>query len=255
MKLIGIDIGSSFVKGAVLDLDRLCLARTARAPFPPPIAGLQAGHFEVDPRLAADAVRDTIVELLGAAPDCAGIVFCSQMGGLVLADRQGEPLTNYLSWRDQRTVLKAPSRGDCSYARMLKRLGTDRLNELGQDVKAGAMLSLLFWLREQGRLSEGSIPLGLGEFIVSRLCGAAPATEPTSALGLLDLQSGDWHRRAFAAIGLSGLEWPRLAQISQIVGEFTYRGRSIPCYPAVGDHQAALAGSLLEAGELSINVS
>jgi sugar (pentulose or hexulose) kinase len=253
--IIGVDIGSSFVKGAALDVDRLTLTRIAREPFPEPCRDLPAGHFEVDPLTAVAAVRGTIVELLEATPDCAGIVFSGQMGGVVLTDERGAPLTNYLSWRDQRTVQPDASESTNCFEQVKRQLGTELLRDGGQDLKPGSMMSLLCWLRDNERLPAGAVPLGLGEFVVSRLCGSAPATEPTSALGTLNLRTGDWHRKAFAAVGLEGLRWPALAQFDQPIGDFVHGGRAAPCYPVVGDHQAALAGSLLQEGELSINVS
>ena len=47
MAFIGIDIGSSFIKGSLLDLDRKALVHVHRVPFPPPLQGLPPGHREV----------------------------------------------------------------------------------------------------------------------------------------------------------------------------------------------------------------
>ncbi|MSR56939.1 MAG: hypothetical protein EXS05_04625 [Planctomycetaceae bacterium] len=255
MNLIGVDIGSSFIKAAVLDLEGRQIVRSARAPFPEAIPGLPAGHFEIDPALIVEATGNTIRELLEAVPDCSGILFCSQMGGLVLADRLGNPRSNYLSWRDQRSTIDASNQGEACFHKVRRQLGSERFSELGQELKPGSMLTLLAWLGDQGALPEGAVPLGLGEFVVSRLCGSPPATEPTSALGTLDLRSLGWHTVAFKALGLDRLNWPNLSRFHRSAGAFAHAGRSIECYPAIGDHQAALAGSLLQAGELSINVS
>ena len=45
----------------------------------------------------------TLADLLDAAPDATSLNCCGQMGGVILVAESGEPLTNYLSWRDQRT--------------------------------------------------------------------------------------------------------------------------------------------------------
>ena len=40
MRYLGIDLGSSYIKGAVLDLDALAIRHIERLPFPEPIPGL-----------------------------------------------------------------------------------------------------------------------------------------------------------------------------------------------------------------------
>src|SRR5258706_8268790 len=101
MRYLAIDLGSSFIKGAVLDLDARSFAHVRRLPFPGPIAGLPPLHFEIDPRQIVAATRALIDDLARDAPDCAGIVICSQMHGLVLMDARGEPASNTITWRDQ----------------------------------------------------------------------------------------------------------------------------------------------------------
>ena len=255
MAFIGVDIGSSFVKAAVLDVDSLALIRTARAPFPETVSGLPTGHFEIDPLQIAATVEFTIRELLDGPEEISGILFCSQMGGLVVVDQDGRPLSNYISWRDQRSVLTEGRSNDSSYRRLRERIGDDLFGTIGRELKPGSMLSLLDWLHERGRLPRTGVPLGLGEFVVQRLCVAPAVVEPTSALGTLDLAPCKWALRVFAAAGLPELNWPRLAEFHNSAGEYKAGRRTIPCYPAIGDHQAALAGALLQSGELSINVS
>ncbi len=102
MRFIGLDLGTSFIKGAVLDLDRLTLSHIRRQPFPEPVSGLPALFYEVEPEKVVLATRLLLEELLALAPDCAGLVMCSQMHGLVLATEQGEARSNCITWQDQR---------------------------------------------------------------------------------------------------------------------------------------------------------
>src|SRR6476661_4720794 len=111
MHYLAIDLGSSFIKGAVLDLDARSFAHVRRQPFPAPIAGLPALHFEIDPRQLVDATRVLLDDLARSAPDCAGIVICSQQHSLVLLDASGAPLSNVITWRDQRALAPHPGGG------------------------------------------------------------------------------------------------------------------------------------------------
>jgi xylulokinase len=262
MTLIGIDIGSSFIKGGVLDLDDLSIRGIVREPFPEPIAGLPGGHFEIDPHAVVVAVEQVLQRLLVLAPDCDGVLFCGQMGGVLLADSRGEPLTNYLSWRDQRTVVcgtasptgSSEDRGTF-FEDIAARLGPAELKAIGNELKPGSLTTLVSWLGEHDQLPANATPLDIGNFVGSRLCRSTPRFEITQAIGLVDLTTLNWRMSAFEKMSLGKLDWPSLTEFREPVGSFAWEGREIPCYPVVGDQQAALAGAFLADGELSLNIS
>src|ERR1700761_2013578 len=104
MKFIGIDLGSTTIKAGVLDLEQSAVSLVRSRPFQSPVPGRPAAHFEIEPDAVVRAVRELLEELGPAAGDCRGLVVCSQMGGVVITDGHGTPVTNYLSWRDQRAL-------------------------------------------------------------------------------------------------------------------------------------------------------
>ncbi len=70
MRSIGIDLGTTSIKGAVLNLDTRALEHVTRQPFPDRVPGLPRLHYEVDPQAVVDATRDVLEALLAHAPDC-----------------------------------------------------------------------------------------------------------------------------------------------------------------------------------------
>ncbi len=255
MKCLGIDIGTTSIKGAVLDLDQYTVGNVIREVFPPPISGLPTGYFEVESSQVQTAVENLLVKLLEATPDVSSIHWTGQMGGVILVDEAGNALTNYISWRDQRTLKPHPSEGGSYYEVLARRLTPTRMEELGHDCKPGSALSVLFWLAEQGKLPDSSTPLALADYVTMRLCNAKPVAEYTSALGTLNVQTNLWHQEAFDVTGVDGLNWPRLSDPYRAVGKLPAHRNGIPSYPSVGDHQCALVGTRLRKDELSINVS
>src|SRR4051794_36798600 len=99
---LGIDIGSSFIKAAVIDPDAGALLRTRRVPFPAFAPGLPAQHREVNPGAIMTAVEQVLRGL--AEVECAGVVLCRQMHGFILVNCRGEAVSNYISWLDQRVT-------------------------------------------------------------------------------------------------------------------------------------------------------
>lgn len=256
MGYIGIDIGSSSIKGGWLDVRTGAITDVLTEPFPEPIAGLPAGHFEIDPKPVVESVRTLIERILRRCGACDGIVTCSQMGGILLVDAEGNCAMNYLSWRDQRTLEQHPS-GMGTWFDVLKEKTTDRdFDLIGRELKPGGGSAVLFWLAEHGKLPQGkSLAMGLGDYVLAQLCKTAPIAEPTLALGLVDLSRNDWHRPWFERLGFGGVEWPKLGSVDAWIGKYSATSGEIPCYPAVGDHQAALFGTDLVEKELSVNAS
>ena len=95
----------------------------------------------------------------------------------------------------------------------------------------------------------------LGDFVGMQLAQAEPVTEYTNALGAMNLETRQWHDQAFCELGIDSLCWPRLCDPYRAVGQIMLRGRKVPWYSSVGDHQCALAGTVLGENELSINAS
>ena len=108
MQAIGVDIGTSSIKGAVLDLETESLKCSIARPFPAPIRGLPDGWVEIDPGMVCNTVNEVLSNLANQCPSADRIYLSGQMGGVMLLDDRARPLTNYLSWRDQRTLDPTP---------------------------------------------------------------------------------------------------------------------------------------------------
>jgi len=243
---IGIDVGSSFIKVAVMDPDQVALRQTARVPFPEFAGGLPPLWREADPRAVVAAVEAALARLEPPASPCEGLLLCGQMHGFVLVDAHGEAVSNYISWLDQRV---SPAEFD----EMAALVTAKERRELGNEFRASIALALLWWLRRHGALPAGELtPVSIADFVAARLGEARPAMEPTqaAAFGALRLDALRWHPEVIGKLGLEALRWPEVRPTGSAAG--TWRGA--PCYLAVGDQQCALAGALLDAGELSVNI-
>jgi sugar (pentulose or hexulose) kinase len=256
MRYLAIDLGSSFIKGAVLDLDARTFAHVRRQPFPAPIAGQPPLHFEIDPYQIVATTRTLIDNLARDAPDSAGIVICSQMHSLVLLDARGEPASNAITWRDQRALEPHPA-GGTVFEQLEQRISPEDRQRLGNELRPGLPLCTLFWLAELGQLPPGATATALPDFVLAQLCDTPPATEPTiaAAQGMLDLATRDWHRPLLDTLGLGRLGLPAIHDLRHSVGEISIGTRRQPCYAAIGDQQCALLGAALAPGELSLNIA
>jgi sugar (pentulose or hexulose) kinase len=257
MTFIGIDLGTSFIKGAVLDLEARQLKHIHRLPFPDQIPNRNPLLIEFNPGEIISAVRNLLGTLSSAAPDCAGIVMCTQMHGMVLLNAQGEILSPCPTWRDQRAMMPHPSGAGTFFDVLSRRISSAQRKQLGNELRPGTPSNFLFWLAERGELEPGLTPVSMPDFVLSVLCGSPPGVESTNgmAYGLFNLETMDWHREVIEELGLNRLRWPMVRKEGEIVGHLKLGANSVPCYAPVGDYQCALLGAFLEMGELSLNIS
>jgi len=254
MRCLGLDIGSSSIKGAVLDLDSSSVSHIVREPFPDPVAGMKSGFHEVSSEEIFARTVSVIDRLCNHAPDATTLLSCGQMGGIMLVDQNLRPFTNYLSWRDQRTTV-ADADGATTLDRLRGCWSDAVFEDLGKELKPGSATSLLYWLAKRQQLPAEATPVTVGDYVIARLCNTVPRMERTQGIGMLNLHTNGWHHKAFAALGLDGLRWPELTHEQEPIGSVYRNGRTLKCYPVIGDQQAALRGIRLQSHELSINAS
>lgn len=257
MPFIGIDLGTSYLKGAVLHPEQCRVEGILRRPFPAPVSGGPARRLEMDAAAIVAAAAALISELAPAAAPCEGLVVCGQMSSLVLTDERGAARSNCIGWRDQRALEPHPSGAGSYFDLLCSRITPAQRMEMGNELKAGGPAAFLFWLQDRGELGPGLIPVSLGDFVTGSLCGEAPSIEATNAAAfdLLNLRTGDWDWGAIEALGLEKLRFPPIRGLGERWGMMETGRSRIPCYSPIGDYQCALAGALLEEDEISLNLS
>ncbi len=97
MAFIGMDLGTSFIKGAVLDLEERRLEHVQRKPFPGQLTSVNPFECEFDPHEIVAAANTVISERASYAPGCEGIVMCSQRHGIVLMNGRGQTMSNCIT--------------------------------------------------------------------------------------------------------------------------------------------------------------
>ena len=130
--VIGLDVGTSGVKGVALDEEGHVVA-SASEPYP--LSTPHPGWAEQDPEDWWRAAQRVLAQLPDGPVGLAG-----QMHGLVVLDEHGDVLRPAILWNDQRTA------AEC--AEIERRVGLERLIELtGNRALTGFTAPKLLWLR------------------------------------------------------------------------------------------------------------
>lgn len=241
MKYIGLDLGSSYTKGAVLDTEAgtIDLERKERTPARAP--GPE-GSYEIDADAYFAAVQKLLHSLLDSVPEVQGILFSTQMHGFVLTDDRFLPCTNYISWQD-RLSLTQDGDGQSWLERLAERVTPEMMRVVGAPLKCNQALSALYARAQQG-LTVNRRFHTLGGYIIARLTGEHVCHITNAApCGMADITLGAWDGALMEAADLCALSMPRIMSAVAPCGRFFYRERSYVVYPDIGDHQACVLGS------------
>jgi xylulokinase len=204
--LIGLDVGTSGVKGIALSADGEVLA-VAEEGYP--LSTPRPGWAEQDPEhwwRAAQAVLARLPE--------GPVGFSGQMHGLVTLDGAGAVLRPAILWNDQRTA------AEC--AEIEERVGLERLIELtGNRALTGFTAPKLLWLRRHepdvyARIRHILLPK---DYVRYRLTGER-AIDVADASGtlLFDVARRRWSEEVCAALEIP-VEWlPPAHESTEIAG-------------------------------------
>lgn len=251
MNYAALDVGSSFIKGAVLDTDRLCVSGFEQIATPPNTA-LQPTRCEIDGEMLFAAIRTLLHRLLDQQPDIRGILLCTQMHGYILTDSRFKPVTPYVTWQDRASTEPGPD-GLSTLDRLRQTLPLALMNKAGVPVKANlAMCSLL----ARGRVPEGALLCTVGGYIIGRLGHEHVCHHQNAApTGMTDAEHGTWQTELIRLAGLDGLIFPRIVRDMEPCGTYAYQGKRYALYPDLGDQQACVLGSLVRPEtDLNINI-
>ncbi len=204
--LIGLDVGTSGVKGIAIDEDGRVLA-TAEEGYP--LSTPRPGWAEQEPEDWWRAARAVLDRLPAGHVGLSG-----QMHGLVVQDAAGEVLRPAILWNDQRTAEECEE--------IEERVGLARLIELtGNRALTGFTAPKLLWLRHHepetyARISHVLLPK---DYVRYRLTGerAIDAADASGTL-LFDVAARRFSQEVCDALELP-LEWlPPAYESTEVAG-------------------------------------
>ena len=230
--VIGLDVGTSSVKGLAVDPDgEIVAVREARLELSTP----RPGWAEQDPEDWWTATERVLAGLRAEIGETLGIGLSGQMHGLVALDRAGEIIRPAILWNDQRSARQSKE--------IEQRLGLERLVALtGNRAVAGFTAPKLLWLREHEpeayrRLHRVMLPK---DYVRLRLCGEW-ATDVADASGtlLFDVGGRRWCDPVLDALELDRAWLPPAGEGPSVTGE---TADGIPVAAGAGDQAAGAVG-------------
>ena len=204
--MLGVDLGTTATKVIAVD-------RSARVLFSAehgyPLHTGSSGEATHDPVQVAEAaflaLREVAAWCVSSDVDVVALSLTGAMHTLLAVDGSGAPLTESLSWADNRAVEEtALLRGTAEGAALHQVTGTP--------IHPFAPLSKLAWFsRHSPELARSARWCGLKDFVGMRLTGRL-ATEHSSGsgTGLMDIHRLAWHPASLEFAGVRAEQLPEL---------------------------------------------
>lgn len=209
---LGIDVGTSAVKVALVDADGRAVAEASTGY---PTHAPRPGWIEQDPHDWWRATVTATAACLARAPDATveGVGLSGQLNGVVLLDAAGEPLGNALIWLDTRAAAEAEE--------LAARFGDVLRDRAETTLGPIAVLAKLAWLsrHQPERLAAARRILFVKDYILFRLTGAV-ATDPSDACsaGMMDHRTLDWIPELARAAGFEPVLLPPIRPATAVGG-------------------------------------
>ena len=245
--LLGIDIGTSSIKGMLMEEDgKIVSVKSSGYPVEIP----RAGWAQQDPALWWEGLCDVLAQMRQERPDILdgvrGIGFSGQMHGLTAVDREGNPVCPAIIWMDQRAT------GELGEIREKISAG-EQGRILHNRVFNGFALASLLWMKNQDRGTYDRIyrVFQPKDYIRYRLTGQMGTDySDASASLMLDVGKREWAWELLEKLGIDGSLLTPIGGSWEIAGAVTRKAagqtglpEGIPVVYGAGDQQAQSIGN------------
>ena len=251
---IGLDLGTSGLKGVLINADQRVLAE---ATSPLTVSRPHPGWSEQSPAdwiASAEAVLDALAANRSLS-SVKGIGLSGQMHGATLLDASGEVLRPCILWNDTRSFEEA---AELDADPMFRRV-------TGNIVFPGFTAPKLVWVRHhEPHLWEKVAKVLLPKDYLRLWLTGEDVAEMSDAAGTAWLDTGarDWSDALLAATGLSRSQMPRLVEGSAVSGTLRAQlaarwglGNAVVVAGGGGDNAAAGVGvGVVRAGEAFVSL-
>ena len=255
MKYIGIDVGSSFLKAVLLDLENDRITDSRSFPSPKKIQGQDSLLFEIPALQISDSIKQLIDGYTSQYNDIEGVILSTQMHGFVYSVPGRED--RYISWQDMRCMGNMKDDMQTYIQWLEKEVPAQDMENNGVYIKPSLGLCNLYTLIHETDIPEDGVLYTLGSYVITQLTGNNICHISNAApLGLADVRHHCWDHKLIQRLGFDKIRMPEIAEHDFFVcGIYKSNTCSLKIHPDYGDMQVAVLGSRIQEGEVAVNVA
>lgn len=210
--MLGIDLGTTSTKAVLFTHQGKVMKQvTIEYPLHTPVPG--AAEQDPDEILAAVklAIRTVMDKRNLAKGKVSHISFSAAMHSLIAVDKEGKPLTQSITWADQRAE---------PYVKQLKETNGESIyQKTGTPLHPMSPLAKLMWLRDSQseKFHSAAKFIGIKEYVFWHLFGEYVSDYSiASATGLMNMETLNWDTEALQTAGITEEKLPRIVPTTEV---------------------------------------
>ncbi len=239
--ILSLDIGTSKIAATAFDCGIRKNVAVVSAANQATVNGLPAGKHEQFPEIIFKQCLKLLQQIIESGEfsvdTVKAIAVSGQMHGVLLIDKTLKPLTNLITWCDQRA---------CELTADIDRSNWP-IERIGCYLHPGYGGATLAALAYKNQIPSGATALTIADYVVAKLSGII-ATESTHAAswGIVDIRNKCWDMEIIERLQIPVEILPEIKSSSNVLGNLTCNiGLSQDtkiCSP-LGDNQASFIGT------------
>ena len=249
-----LDFGGTHTKMQVWDRGRLVSTSVTRSPAP---KRGPRGEATIDPGRFAAHVLQVVGPVLNGRKSNYEIAISSQMACFLLVDDYCNPLSEIISWQDERSL--SPDKGGATpFSQIRARLG-EAAYLPWEGLRPGLPLCYFHEMIRKKTARARANVVSLGQFAAMTIFPDLSPRDMTlhsseaASTGLFDPVLSQWAEDAIKALNLESLRFPNVTNDYQALA--VEPERNIAIFVPIGDFQSAIVGSQLDFGDMFIHIA
>ena len=210
-----LDVGGTDIKSCIANVEDSNLQEIYRSRTPGNIQKSE-NLYEIDPVALRREVENHIHSIQSTKSKIIALIISGQMGSWIVSDTKNKPVTNLISWQDNRAALNKNNFDQ----QMIEKLGADWLQNSGNELRPGLPLLGLESTKENLPLTENLRLHTLISWVSSQLSEdyvyLSHITDSAST-GMVDITSHTWSTAAINFLDFD-IQLPELALEMNEVG-------------------------------------
>ena len=230
---IGIDIGTTTISAAVIDLENRAQVEVFSVPHNSYID--RSIFSEQSVSVIMDKAERVLDLIYKSYTGIVSIGVTGQMHGILYLNSEGEAVSNLINWQDKRGDI--PIKDSMTACQRIKHI-------TGENIATGYGIATHYYNLLKGLVPQNAVGFcSIMDYFAMRLCHIKKPITHTSvaaSFGLFDVKKECFMLDKLALLGIDEDFLPKVVASNEIVG----RWNDIPICIAIGDNQASFLGSV-----------
>ncbi len=252
MLFLAVDIGSSYIKSALLDTDSMAITEVKKISSPRRLPNTNPYAYEVDAAALYQTIEEIITQYLDRYQSVSGVLMSTQMHGCVISTGCHDI---YISWQDTMCLTENPETGKRYIDQLRSLFRSEDFEDTGIPIKPASAFCNLYARNQSISFPQDTLLFTLGSYVIYQMTGRNICHITNAApIGMVNLEEGKWRYDLWNRAGLDMFIMPEITTDFKPCGAFSYKGRNLIVFPDIGDQQAAMLGMGVQKGDVAINI-